>query len=81
MVWIIPGIVYRISQCAADYKVNIVDLRTHVTNTSDSSLYSMVMELEIPNATVVGHFLEKLNLLKKELKVDLTLNPSETDEL
>jgi glycine cleavage system transcriptional repressor len=76
-----PGIVYQISQCAADYKVNIVDLRTHVTNTSDSSLYSMVMELEIPNATVVGHFLEKLNLLKKELKVDLTLNPSETDEL
>src|SRR5258708_4136381 len=26
-----PGIVYRVAQCAADLKVNITDLRTHVT--------------------------------------------------
>lgn len=76
-----PGIVYRVSQCAADAKVNIVDLRTHVTQTSDKPLYSLIMELEIPGSQAVGHFQEKLNQLKHDLKVDITLNASETDEL
>ncbi|HVM32382.1 MAG TPA: ACT domain-containing protein [bacterium] len=76
-----PGIVYRVSQCAADSKVNITDLRTHVTQSGDKPLYSLVMELEIPGSQTVGHFQEKLNQLKGELKVDITLNASETDEL
>jgi glycine cleavage system transcriptional repressor len=76
-----PGIVYRVSQCAADSKVNIVDLRTHVTQTGDKPLYSLVMELEIPGSQTVGHFQQKLNQLKSELKVDITLNASDTDEL
>jgi glycine cleavage system transcriptional repressor len=76
-----PGIVYRVSQCAADSKVNIVDLRTHVTQSGDKPLYSLVMELEIPGSQTVGHFQQKLNQLKSELKVDITLNASDMDEL
>jgi glycine cleavage system transcriptional repressor len=76
-----PGIVYRVSQCAADSKVNIVDLRTHRTEGNEKPLYSLVMELEIPGSQAIGHFQEKLNELKSELKVDITLNATETDEL
>lgn len=76
-----PGIVYRVAQCAADSKVNIVDLRTHVTSNSEKPLYSLVMELEIPGSQSIGHFQEKLNQLKRKLKVDITLNVSDTDEL
>ncbi len=76
-----PGIVYRVAQCATDSKVNIVDLRTHVTAGKEKPLYSLVMELEIPGSQAIGHFQEKLNQLKNELKVDITLNASETDEL
>jgi glycine cleavage system transcriptional repressor len=76
-----PGIVYKVAQCAADAQVNIVDLRTHVTSGNEKPLYSLVMELEIPGSQAIGHFQEKLNQLKGELKVDITLNASETDEL
>jgi glycine cleavage system transcriptional repressor len=76
-----PGIVYKVAQCATDSKVNIVDLRTHVTPGNEKPLYSLVMELEIPGSQAIGHFQEKLNQLKGELKVDITLNASETDEL
>ena len=76
-----PGIVYRIAQTAADEKVNITDLRTHVTSGTQGPLYSLVMEVEIPDAAVAEAFGKKLEVLKKELKVEITLKPVEADEL
>jgi glycine cleavage system transcriptional repressor len=76
-----PGIVYRIAQAAADEKVNISDLRTHVTSSAQGPLYSLAMEVEIPDARVVELFGKKLESLKKELKVEITLSPVEAEEL
>lgn len=76
-----PGIVYRVAQTASDDKVNITDLRTHVTTSPQGPLYSLVMEVEIPNAAVVEDFGKKLEALKKELKVEMTLKAVEAEEL
>jgi glycine cleavage system transcriptional repressor len=76
-----PGIVYRITQAAAEEKINISDLRTHVTKAKDTPLYSLIVELEIPDVARAGAFQKKLEILKKELKVEITLKPVETDEL
>lgn len=76
-----PGIVYRVAQAAADDKVNITDLRTHVTSSPQGPLYSLVMEVEIPNSAALGAFEKKLKALKKELKVEITLKAVEAEEL
>ncbi|HUO58564.1 MAG TPA: ACT domain-containing protein [bacterium] len=76
-----PGIVYRVTQAAADLGANITDLRTHVTMSGSTPLYSLAVELEMPGPSVVESFQKKLESLKKELKVEATLNPVEADEL
>lgn len=76
-----PGIVYRIAQAAADEKINIVDLRTHVTSSPEGHIYSLVMDVEVPGPAIAAKFNEKLGILKKDLKVEITFNPVEADEL
>jgi glycine cleavage system transcriptional repressor len=76
-----PGIVYKVTQTAADLRVNITDLRTHVTQSGGKDLYSLVVEVDIPDEKTVVAFQAALEKLKKELKVEITLNPVELDEL
>jgi len=76
-----PGIVYRVAQTASEDKVNITDLRTHVTPGAQGPLYSLVMEMEVPGTAAAESFGRKLEALKKELKVEITLKPVDADEL
>lgn len=76
-----PGIVYRITQAASDLFINITDLRTLVTQGNQTPLYSLIVELEIPSTLNVDLFQKQLDLLKKELKVEITLNPVEANDL
>jgi glycine cleavage system transcriptional repressor len=76
-----PGIVYKVTQAAADLKVNITDLRTRVTEGKSGAIYSLIMELEIPGGNTADSFREKLEILKKDLKVEVTLTPVEAEEL
>ena len=76
-----PGIVCKVAQAAADLKVNITDLRTHVTQSGGKDLYSLVMEVDIPNQAQVKAFRDRLDGLKKELSVEISLNAADTDEL
>lgn len=76
-----PGIVYRVAQEAADLKINITDLRTHVTQGPQAPLYSLVVEIEIPGTAALQAFQKRLERLRGELKVEITLNPVEADEL
>jgi glycine cleavage system transcriptional repressor len=76
-----PGIVYRIAQAATEQKINITDLRTHVTKNNGASLYSLILEIEIPNTATLLEFQKNLDILKQELRVDITLKAVETDEL
>jgi glycine cleavage system transcriptional repressor len=72
-----PGIVFKVTEKLAEAGINIVDLRTHMTR----GLYSLVMDLEMPSHAVAASISEKLAAVAGEMKVDITLNVSETDEL
>ncbi len=76
-----PGIVYRVAQTATEQKINITDLRTHVTENNTAPLYSLILEMEIPNPAALLSFQKSLENLKEELHVDMTLKPVEADEL
>jgi glycine cleavage system transcriptional repressor len=76
-----PGIVYRVAQEASLLKVNITDLRTHVTQSAGNDLYTLIMEVEVPDTATVARLKDVLDRLKKELKVEMALNQVETDEL
>ncbi|HVZ80504.1 MAG TPA: ACT domain-containing protein [bacterium] len=76
-----PGIVYRVTQAAADRKMNITDLRTHVTNGPSGPLYSLAVDLDAPDAASAAAFAKDLEALKKELKVEITFQAQDTEEL
>lgn len=76
-----PGIVHRVTQAAADRKMNITDLRTHVTQGSSGPLYSLVVDLDAPDAATAAGFAKDLEGLKKELKVEITFQAQDAEEL
>ncbi len=76
-----PGIVYRFAKAASDLGINITDLRTHVTDNNGVQLYSLTLDVEIDNFKTVQAFEKEVDSLKKEIQVEATLNPVETDEL
>jgi glycine cleavage system transcriptional repressor len=76
-----PGILYRVAQTAAELRINITDLRTRITEGSQGPVYSLIMEIEVPETQTAGVFKAKLEDLKKELEVEITFKPVEADEL
>jgi glycine cleavage system transcriptional repressor len=76
-----PGIVYRVTQAAAERKMNITDLRTHVTQGPTGPLYSLAVDLDAPSAQPAEAFAKDLAELKKELKVEITFQAQDVEEL
>jgi glycine cleavage system transcriptional repressor len=76
-----PGIVYRVTQAAAARGMNITDLRTHVTESNGSPLYSLVVDLDASDEKTAKLFTTDLYSLKNELKVEIAFHPVEADEL
>lgn len=74
-----PGIVFRVTQAASRHGINITDLRTRVTGTAP--VYSLLMEVEVPNEATALAFRAELDALKGELHVETTLEPVEAEEL
>jgi len=73
-----PGIVHDVSEALAIAGVNIVDLRTHVTD-SDPPVYIMLMDLEVPgDATALE---QQLKELAAGRGIDVTLRSSDPDTL
>jgi glycine cleavage system transcriptional repressor len=76
-----PGLVHRVSEMAAKTGLNIIDLRSQLSGTENKPVYSMVLELDAPDAATAERFKVELGRLQQELKVDLVFSPSEADEL
>lgn len=76
-----PGIVYRVTQAAADRKMNITDLRTHVTPGPSGPLYSLAVDLEAPSEKAATDLAKDLEGLKKQLKVEITFQAQDVEEL
>jgi glycine cleavage system transcriptional repressor len=73
-----PGIVHEVSELLAETGVNIIDLRTHVTE-SDPPVYIMLMDLEVPGDSTALE--EQLKELAAARGIDVTLRPSEAETL
>jgi glycine cleavage system transcriptional repressor len=75
-----PGIVFRVTETAAAHHINITDLRTRVTGGA-RPVYSLIMEIEVPDAAAAARFRSDLERLKGEMQVEITLQPVDADEL
>jgi glycine cleavage system transcriptional repressor len=73
-----PGIVHDVSAALAAAGVNIVDLRTHVTD-SDPPVYIMLMDLEVPGDPAALE--QQLKELAASRGIDVTLRASDPDTL
>lgn len=73
-----PGIVHDVSETLAVAGVNIVDLRTHVTD-SEPPVYIMLMDLEVPGDA--GALERTLTDLAAARGIDITLRPSDAETL
>jgi glycine cleavage system transcriptional repressor len=76
-----PGIVHGVASLLADQRVNIVDLSTRVVGTSESPVYTMLLEVTLPPGADPQEFGRLLDVKAGELGVTCRLHPSEADIL
>lgn len=76
-----PGIVYKVTQAAANHGINIADLRTHVTGDPARPVYTLSMDVEVPNPESADEFARVLESLRAELEVNISFHPIEAEEL
>lgn len=80
-----PGIVYRVSALLAGLQVNITDVATHRTTGKAgrraTSLYLMLLEIELPPRLRAAHLEQRLRALARQLGVDVTLHSAESHVL
>jgi glycine cleavage system transcriptional repressor len=76
-----PGIVYEITQFLADKKVNIVDVNTQIAGSKEESVYVMLLEVEVSSDMGEEHLRKELENKGKELDVNVSIHPVETEEL
>lgn len=72
-----PGIVSAIARVVSDAGGNIVDLTTRLAG----ELYVLVADVELPAGTDVDTLRARLDDAAREVGVDVTLRPQETDVL
>ncbi len=77
-----PGIVFRVAEALAKEHVNITDVHTHRSQPQkgkpSSSLYLMLLEIEVPARLSAASLERLLAQLGKRLGVQVSLRPSET---
>lgn len=72
-----PGIVFRVTQLLAEMACNIIDLYTRMLGSADKPVYSMVIEVEIPDLPDLSHRLQqRLTQLETLLNVEINLRLS-----
>ena len=72
-----PGIVHRVAQVMADLEVNITDLISR----AGGDIYTIVMDVELPETLMESDLLDRLTTAARELEVDFTLRPADAPEL
>nr|WP_281353660.1 ACT domain-containing protein [Phytoactinopolyspora mesophila] len=72
-----PGIVSAMTHAVASFAGNITDLTTRLTG----DLYLVVAEVDLPADVAVESLRAELDQVARELGVDMTFRPQETDVL
>ncbi|MEO5339464.1 MAG: ACT domain-containing protein [Magnetococcus sp. MYC-9] len=69
-----PGIVFKTTQLLAEMGCNIIDLYTHRSGTAKRPVYSMVIDVELPDLPeFLPQLQPRLAELEKQLEVEITL--------
>jgi glycine cleavage system transcriptional repressor len=76
-----PGIVYRIATVLADCSVNITDVNTRVIGEEDEPVYAMLLEVTLPRSLDPKDLDARIQVVAKDIGVDASLHPADTDVL
>lgn len=76
-----PGIVYRLSKLLATKGINITDMKTKVIEGESTPVYTMIMEVAIPEDVKVPALKRELSMLGKEMNIEINLREVEFLEL
>jgi len=71
------GITYHVSRKLAEMDVNITDLNAQTIQGDDGSVYIMMVEVDIPNTIAVETVRHELQILAKEIDMEIQLRPLE----
>lgn len=75
-----PGIVHTVTQRLSDLRINITDLNTRVIGSEEQPVYILMIEIELADESQLDFLPEELEKLKKQLKVEISMNPAEPTE-
>ena len=76
-----PGIVYRISSLLASRGVNITDMNTKVVSGDERPVYTMVLEVGVPQGVDAVGLADELAALGRELSIDVSMRELDVVEL
>ncbi len=72
-----PGIIFRVSEALAKKMVNITDLTSHLAE----GVYTMVLDVEVPESLGLDEVGRDLQGVAEELGVEITFRPVDSVEL
>ena len=76
-----PGIVYKISELLASKGINITDLNTKVISGEKTPVYTMIIEVDVPEYVDVNILEEEFSILEKEMAIDISIKEMEILQL
>jgi glycine cleavage system transcriptional repressor len=76
-----PGIVYRVSELLASKGINITDLNTKVIPGETAPVYTMILEVDVPQYIDVTLLEDEFSILEKEMAIDISIKELEVLEL
>lgn len=71
------GIVYETSHVLAKFRLNITDLNSKLTGGSSRPLFTMILEVDIPNRFNIKRLSWALKRLSRRMRVDVQIRPLE----
>jgi Glycine cleavage system regulatory protein len=76
-----PGIVYRITELLALKGINITDLNTKVVSGQSAPVYTMIIEVDVPEHVDITLLEGEFSILEKEMAIDISIKEIEILEL
>ena len=71
------GIVYEVSRALAGMRVNITDLDSRILGKGAKTTYAMLLEVDLPERTVLPKLKKILAQVSKRLKIEIQIKPLE----
>jgi glycine cleavage system transcriptional repressor len=76
-----PGIVYKISELLASKGINITDLNTKVVPGERTPVYTMILEVDVPEYVDINLLEEEISVIEKEMAIDISIKEIEVLQL